>query len=1395
VKLRFQQVFLVVAAVLIGCVFTWAQGTIAINTNNPPDPGEQNVAYNFGSGFVFSATPACAGNCTWSEVRPSGPSGPGSGPSQLPPNLTLSVDGILSGTPTTAGNFNFTVRVVQSCVGTCVPPTAQATFSMQIFTPLRITSPSTIPTGTAGAFYQFRFTGQGGDPTAYFWDNNAGSPQPLATLSSNAAAVRPARSQALGSNCITGNGIPPGLCLDPITGILSGVPTTPGDYSIFLTLFDERIFNSVSQSIRITVVPAPPHTGLTISGGGNVGTILLGNLVSTSFTASGGAPPYTYTATPLPDGVALTGATVAGTPKAPGNYGFTVQVKDSQQSSASANAVFSVFGIVPGTLPDVVTSSPYSFSIPAAGGQAPYRFTGTGAPPGFTISSAGVISGTASTPGSYTISAVVTDANGLSYSASFPLTVILPSPLKVPGGSLPATTSAVPYTQPLAATGGAPPYTWTLAGGAPPDGLALQPSGTLAGTPLKPGIYTFAARATDVTGAFAIGSFSVTISALPVGVITPSPLASGMVSVDYPVQVLSASGGIAPYTFAVTSGALPPGLTVSGNGAVSGIPTTAGTSTFTVTATDSRGVTSDASLQIVIRPFSPDLILSAGSLAFPLSTGSTGLPGAQNVQVQSTDVTRVLSYTTAITPAVSWLNVSSGSTTPGYLAVALKSDALALAASATPYQTKIVVTCVAPSPCAGSTQTITVTLTVTATPPKLTVVNDLLSFTTPSGAPVATTQNLGIQNSGGGSIGIASVTCPPVWCKVGPYPNALFGGVPDVIPITADPAGFNAGYYYTDLTIVTSAGTAIVPITFFIAANLTMNLAPAGVQLTMPEGGIAAIPENSFQVSVTGTAPVSWTAAVTNGANWLKLATPSGTSTGAAPGSITFSIDQTAAAALAGQGYYGTIRVTAPGVVNSPLDYQVVLNVTPPAEKAKPDPFPGGLIFLTTAAGTPPPQTVQVFASSVPFVQYQASASTIEGSGWLAVSPTTGRSSVSAPGQATISVKPAGLTPGTYHGTVSYQFSASAVRSVNVTLVVQAPLTAPNGSAGRVSVADGACAVAQLVPTQTGLVSNFAAPAAWPTPLEITLVNNCGNPVINGQVVATFSNGDPPLALTMTDPNAGIYVGTWTPRRTGSQVTVNAKATAPGFAAATVQIAGAVVPNVAPVLDHNGTLHVFTPQVGAPLAPGTIVQIFGSSLASQTVVNTTIPLAQSLAGTSVIIGGVQAPLYFVSPGQVNAQIPFELTPGQPYQIIVNANGALSTPDSLQSSAVAPGVAALASGLANAQHALDGSLITDASPAKPGEFVVLYLAGMGLTDTPVTSGAGAPSDPPARTQTPASIVLDSQPVPALFAGLTPGLAGLYQVNIQIPANARDGDLTLVVNQGDFQAGSVILPVHR
>ncbi len=818
--------------------------------------------------------------------------------------------------------------------------------------------------------------------------------------------------------------------------------------------------------------------------------------------------------------------------------------------------------------------------------------------------------------------------------------------------------------------------------------------------------------------------------------------------------------------------------------------------TFTVTATDTNGQTGTAPMEIKVRAYAPDLILSVGSVAFSLAGGSTALPGIQAVQVQATDVTKLLKYSVTVPSAPAWLNVAApGTSTPGSFTVSLASAALALGASATPYQAQIVITCVSPSPCAGSTQTVTVLLTVNAASPQLSILNPLLSFTTTPNSPQSTTQTVGLENTGGGSIGFVSIGCSASWCTVGSAPSSLGGGVEADLSITANPAGLPPGFYYADLTLVSSVGTNTVPVSFFIAANSTLALDQGGISLNMTAGGQVAVPDTSFLVNVSSTTAVPFNAALLPGAPWLQLATTSGSASGTAPGTVSYSIDETAVSALAPGTYYGTIRVTAPSTVDSPQDYQVVLNVATTG-KTKPDPTPAGLLFITSATGTPPPQIDHVFASSSAPTVYQASVATASGNQWLSVSPTIGQTSVSAPGQGLVSVSPGGLTPGVYHGTVSYSLTASAVRTVNVTLIVEAAGLTPSDKAGTLSgKAQAVCTPTQIVPTQTGLVSNFAAPASWPTPLEVTLADDCGNALGNGQIVTTFSNGDPPLILNLANAAAGVYSGTWTPRRTGAQVTVAAKASVPGFAAVVAQVGGAVVPNVAPVLTPNGTLHIFTPQVGAPLAPGTIVQIYGSQLANQVLAGSTIPLATSLAGTSVLIGGEQSPLFFVSPGQINAQVPFDLTPGQPYQVIVSNNGALSTPNSIEVGVVTPGVAALASGLANAQHVSDGSLVTDASPAKPGEYIVLYLAGMGATTVPVANGAASPSSPLAQTQVTPTITLNSESIVPLFSGLTPGLAGLYQIDFQVPADAPNGDLSLIVSQPGFTGGSVILPVHK
>jgi uncharacterized protein (TIGR03437 family) len=305
-----------------------------------------------------------------------------------------------------------------------------------------------------------------------------------------------------------------------------------------------------------------------------------------------------------------------------------------------------------------------------------------------------------------------------------------------------------------------------------------------------------------------------------------------------------------------------------------------------------------------------------------------------------------------------------------------------------------------------------------------------------------------------------------------------------------------------------------------------------------------------------------------------------------------------------------------------------------------------------------------------------------------------------------------------------------------------------SSSAGTHPAAAVACTATQIVPTSTTLVNNFAASAAWPIELAINLMDDCGSPIGNGQIVATFSTGDPPLALSVADATAGDYVATWTPRSAAARITISAIATAPGLPAATVQVAGAVTPNNAPLLAQNSIANLVSPVGGVPLAPGTLVRITGQYLAGQTLTDSVIPLPVTLGGTMVIIGGLEAPVSYLSPGLINAQIPFELPAGRPYQVYVSANNALSTPQSFQTGSASPGLSVLPSGYVQANHQ-SGAAVTESSPAAPGEYVAVYLVGMGATTIPVSSGAPGPSLPFAATLIPPTITLNNDR-PRLFS---------------------------------------------
>ncbi len=218
--------------------------------------------------------------------------------------------------------------------------------------------------------------------------------------------------------------------------------------------------------------------------------------------------------------------------------------------------------------------------------------------------------------------AVVDTTNGVS----------LPPPVLVTPASLRRGRVEAGYLAALTATGGVVPLSWSLASGSLPPGLTLSSAGALAGTPTMAGTFTFTVQVADARTGKDARSFVVNIAPPPVSVSTTSS-AGGMVGFPYSTTV-AARGGVAPYSWTVTSGSLPAGLTLSSSGAITGTPRAAGTFEFTVQVADSDDPieTGTRSLSVTVAP--PPVSISTASLAggmvaSPYSrtlSGTGGLP-------------------------------------------------------------------------------------------------------------------------------------------------------------------------------------------------------------------------------------------------------------------------------------------------------------------------------------------------------------------------------------------------------------------------------------------------------------------------------------------------------------------------------------------------------------------------------------------------------------------------------------------------------------------------------------------------------------------------------------------------------------------------------------------------
>ena len=553
----------------------------------------------------------------------------------LPPGLTLSPTGSISGTPNTNGSFTFTARVtdgatastqraftlvVATSLGISTCPASSATQGQSYASTAMVTGGQapyiwTLASGTlpAGVLFNRSSGGLSGIPTdsgtypyTLLITDHAGATATrdcqLVVTSSLVigTAVLPDASQsspyaqslsASGGrspytwSIVAGN-LPTGLTLSS-AGVISGVAVSLGSFSFTVSVTDSN-GASVQRALSIRAV-----SGLNVIGcAGTVSEV--GLVFNSPALGSGGSPPYIWSvaAGSLPPGLTLdpSSGVILGTPLQPGSVQFTVEVRDSTNHAATRQCSIDVaapVAISTSALSTGSSSSSYSDSIAVSGGIASFVWATTAGalPPGLSLNpTSGHITGIPLVVGAFAFTAKVID--GMGGQATKDLSIVIAQGLTIPDCPSPAAVVGLSYSALLTAVGGTFPYQWRVDSGTLPPGLMLSSEqAAIDGTPLQSGSSTYVLRVDDATGKSSTRLCSIQVNPPGLIITSSSSLPNGLMGTAYS-QTLTATGGRPPYSWSITTAGAPSGISLDAAGVLAGLPGAAGTFSFTIQVTD-----------------------------------------------------------------------------------------------------------------------------------------------------------------------------------------------------------------------------------------------------------------------------------------------------------------------------------------------------------------------------------------------------------------------------------------------------------------------------------------------------------------------------------------------------------------------------------------------------------------------------------------------------------------------------------------------------------------------------------------------------------------------------------------------------------------------------------------